>query len=358
MAWLWDKEIRYRDKNNSVNKVPLVANKTDIESGELVPIIAKDGTKVYVPFTDEVVMVTVKMHTSYKNTLTAPFNFKAEISVYLDEVTFYSRRGYVELSESVKVHIDLICWYNGKESDRRSYETSTNWSSLNWSNMPRAIWTDFWMTYSGTDASIGKFYTECYIILPDGTRCDTLFRIENANNSPQSGSAFLSSKNCEKFLDYYSYLANNVTQLKLRKSANSICWALQPYIAVNYTTTEKRRTESGNYTTTYYDGFELSINLVKTNVKLPVNCYITITIAYSYTPAGPYGSPTDGKTSAQITLGAGNFSVGGKTISTGYNVAYARLEICSDTYKNKRFWVNYFFDLTTRNDILTFPCNV
>lgn len=358
MAWLWDKEIRYRDKNNSVNKVPLVANKTDIESGKLVPIIAKDGTKVYVPFTDEVVVVTVKIHTSYKNTLTAPFNFKAEMDVYLDEVSFYSKRGYVTLSKSITVHTDLIFWYNGKESSRYTNEIPTNWSSFNWSNMPCAIFTDAKMTYTGVNASLGKFYTDCYIVLPDGTRCGTLFRIENANNSPQTGSAFLSSKDCEKFLDYYSYLTNDISQLKLRKSANSICWALIPRITVNYTTTEKRRTESGNYTTTYYDGFEVSINLVKTNIKLPVNCYITITIAYTYTPAGPYGSPTDGKTSAQITLGAGNFYTGGKTISTDYNVNWARLEICSDTYKNKSFWNNYFFSLTTKNDILAFPCNV
>lgn len=353
MAWLWDKKIKYRDKNG-INEVPLVANKDDIEqTGKLVPIIAKDGTKVYAPFTDEMVAVEVSISTKYTNKLTAPFNFKATIDIYLDKVSIYSKKGVCVLDDYfininfIIVFIDFIVWYNNKEESRNT----DGYYFSNSSDLRRTVMTDCECTYTGISSSLCKLYTDCRIGLPNG-KSTTLFRITDGGS--KTGTAYISSKELEKFLDYGSYLLNLITPLKLRRSTNCICNSLIPAIVINYTTTEKRRTESGNYTTFYYDGFKVKINSIKTNVKLPVNCYFLIRVNYSYTQSGPYGSNSDGSSQAKITLNAGSFSCGGNSVSTDYNVTSASITMETDTYKGRSFYQYYSFSLRSNSEYLIF----
>lgn len=353
MAWLWDKKIKYRDKNG-INEVPLVANKDDIEqTGKLVPVIAKDGTKVYAPFTDEMVAVEVSVSTRYTNKLTAPFNFEATLDIYIDKVSIYSKKGVCVLISNftttyfITVFIDLIVWYNNKEANRYTWDISF---SENYNSQSPFI-TGYKNKYTGINSSLLKLYTDCRIGLPNG-KSTTLFRITNGGS--KTGTAYISSKELEKFLDYNSYLLNLITPLKLRRSVNCICNSLLPAITINYTTTEKRRTESGNYTTTYYDGFEVKINSIKSNVKLPANCYFFIRVDYSYTQSGPYGSDSDGSNQEKITLNAGSFSTGGNSVSTDYNVTSASITMKTDTYKGRSFWDSYHFTLRSDFGNLTF----
>lgn len=353
MAWLWDKKIKYRDKNG-IKEVPLVANKDDIEqTGKLVPVIAKDGTKVYAPFTDEIVAVEVSVSTRYTNKLTAPFNFKATLDIYIDKVSIYSKKGVCVLGDNfininfITVFIDFIVWYNNKEDNRHTFSEHFSKSY----NSQSAVMAGYECTYTGINSSLCKLYTDCRIGLPNG-KSTTLFRITNGGS--QTGTAYISSKELEKFLDYKSYLLNLITPLKLRRSENCICNSLLPAITINYTTTEKRRTESGNYTTTYYDGFEVKINSIKSNVKLPANCYFFIRVDYSYTQSGPYGSDSDGSNQAKITLSAGSFSCGGNSVSTDYNVTSASITMQTDTYKGRNFWNGYHFNLRSDSGNLTF----
>lgn len=353
MAWLWDKKLKYRDKNG-VNEVPLVVNKDDIEqTGKLVPIIAKDGTKVYAPFTDEMVAVEVSISTRYSNQLTAPFNFKATLNIYVDKVSIYSKKGVCILDDNliatnfITVFIDFIVWYNNKEEDRRTFEKYFFKSD----NLQSAVMKSFECTYTGINSSLCKLYTDCRVGLPNG-KSTTLFRITNGGS--RTGTAYISSKELEKFLDYNSYILNLITPLKLRRSTNCICNSLVPAILINYTTTEKRRTESGNYTTTYYDGFEVKINSIKTNVKLPANCYFFIKVNYSYTQSGPYGSNSDGSNQAKITLNAGSLSTGGNSVSTDYNVTSASITMQTDTYKGRSFYQYYSFILRNNSEYLVF----
>lgn len=346
MAWLWDKKIKYKDKNG-INEVPLVANKDDIEqTGKLVPVIAKDGTKVYAPFTDEMVAVEVSVSTAYSCKLTAPFNFDSSIRVYIESVKFYSKIGTVILPSVISIQLDIILWYMNKEEKRliKKYECSSNVTTkTNCGGCDNH--------YTGINRDVFSYFTDISIHLPNG-ESTTLFRITNGDS--KTGTAYVSSKELEKFLDYKSYLLNLITPLKLRRSANCICNSLLPAITINYTTTEKRCTESGNYTTTYYDGFEVKINSIKSNVKLPANCYFFIRVDYSYTQSGPYGSDSDGSNQAKITLNAGSFSCGGNSVSTDYNVTSASITMQTDTYKGRFFWDSYHFNLRSDSGNLTF----
>lgn len=346
MAWLWDKKIKYKDKNG-VNEVPLVANKDDIEqTGKLVPIIAKDGTKVYAPFTDEMVAVEVSVSTAYSCKLTAPFNFDSSIRIYTESVKFFSKIGTVILPSVISIQLDIILWYMNKEEKRQIEKHKYN------SNVTtKTSHGGFNNHYTGINRDVFSYFTDISIHLPNG-KSTTLFRITNGGS--KTGTAYISSKELEKFLDYNSYLLNLITPLKLRRSVNCICNSLLPTIVINYTTTEKRRTESGNYTTTYYDGFEVKINSIKSNVKLPANCYFFIKVDYSYTQSGPYGSNADGSSQAKITLNAGSFSCGGNSVSTDYNVTSASITMKTDTYKGRSFWDNYHFNLRNGSGNLTF----
>lgn len=353
MAWLWDKKIKYRDKNG-INEVPLVANKDDIEqTGKLVPVIAKDGTKVYAPFTDEMVAVEVSVSTRYTNKLTAPFNFKATLDIYIDKVSIYSKKGVCVLDDNIittnfiTVFIDFVFWYNNKGNFEKTFGEYFS----NSCNSQISVATGGTVEYAGINSSVGKMYTDCRIGLPNG-KSTTLFRITNGGS--KTGTAYISSKELEKFLDYNSYLLNLITPLKLRRSVNCICNSLLPAITINYTTTEKRRTESGNYTITYYDGFEVKINSIKSNVKLPANCYFFIRVGYSYTQSGPYGSDSDGSNQEKITLNAGSFSCGGNSVSTDYNVTSASITMKTDTYKGRSFGDSYRFNLRSDSGNLTF----
>lgn len=353
MAWLWDKKIKYRDENG-INEVPLVANKDDIEqTGKLVPVIAKDGTKVYAPFTDEMVAVEVSVSTRYTNEQIGLFHFKATMDIYIDKVSIYSKKGVCVLDDNfistnfIIVFIDYVFWYNNKGYSEKTSDIYFS-SSCN-SQTPVAT---SGVEYTGINSSVGKMYTDCRIGLPNG-ESTSLFRITNGGS--KTGTAYISSKELEKFLDYNSYLLNLITPLKLRRSVNCICNSLLPAITINYTTTEKRRTESGNYTTTYYDGFEVKINSIKSNVKLPANCYFFIRVDYSYTQSGPYGSDIDGSNQAKITLDAGSFSCGGNSVSTDYNVTAASITMQTDTYKGRSFKNSYhLLNLISDSGNLTF----
>lgn len=354
MAWLWDKKLKYKDKSGVTQEVPLLANKTDVEqSAKFASVIAKDGTKCYVPFGDEIVEVVVKVHTSYSNSLTAPFNFKHSITVYLDSISIHTNRG-VELDKRIDVQVDLINMYNGSEQKRWSHSRETK-STDSFSNFSILAAKG---TYTGADSSLGFFYTDVKILV-NGVE-SAYSRLKNGGSLTHY--AYLTSKEASALVSTSSgcpedvYKLDLITPLKLRKTSSCVCNALKPAILIYYKTTASTSTTSSNYSTSTKTGFKIEVARVVSNIKLPSTTHIVLVINYTTgSKENPYASgATTATVASSITLNSGSFYTSGNSVSTSYHSLYAYIEVSIDTYKSRSFSRRINLSLTTTSSYVEY----
>lgn len=355
MAWLWDKKLKYKNKSGVTQEVPLLANKTDVEqSAKFAGVIAKDGTKCYVPFGDEIVEVVVKVHTSYSNSLTALFNFEHSIKVYLDLISIHTKNRDVELDKRIDVQVDLINMYNGSEQKRWSHthKTMSNDSFSNFSILEAGG------TYTGINSSLGFFYTDVKILV-NGVE-SAYSRLKNGGSLTHY--AYLTSKEASALVSASSgcpedvYKLDLITLLKLRKTSSCVCNALKPAILIYYKTTASTSTTSSNYSTSTQTGFKIEVARVVSNIKLPSTTHIVLVINYTTgSKENPYDSgAVTGTATSSITLNSGSFYTSGNSVSTSYHSLYACIKVSIDTYKSRSFSHRINLSLTTTSSYVEY----